>query len=70
MPKFQVNAMLTISVITDVEADSREEAKEIALARSVIGLCHQCSGTRTVDEEWCTNGELDGTPFDLSTEEA
>lgn len=69
MPKYQVNGTATISMHTVVEADSPEEAKEIAQERAVQGLCHGCANARGADEEWRTNGELDGEPGDLEVEE-
>lgn len=60
--------MVTISVLTDVEAESEDEAIRLAEERSVIGLCHQCGGNRTRDEEWVTSGELDGEPQELTAE--
>lgn len=68
MPKYQVNARVTISILTEVEADNPKEAKRIALGRPLVGLCHQCGGSDTADEEWCTGGELDGEPYDLDAE--
>ena len=61
MPKYSIGSVLTISVFTEVEADSKEEAIEEAGSRSVMSLCHQCS-RGDYDAEWCTSGELDGEP--------
>lgn len=65
--QFKVTAAVTISVWTEVDADSEEQAKEIASDRAMQSLCHQCGGSRRGEgrEEWRTSGELDGTPFDL-----
>jgi hypothetical protein len=60
--------MCTIGVFTDVEADSPEQAKELAEDRGMVGLCYQCA-TGDPAEEWCTSGELDGIPSDLDVEE-
>lgn len=70
--KYRVSALVTISVWTDVEADSEEEAKEIAEERPLQGLCHQCSSARfgEGEREWRTSGELDGVPKELTAEEA
>lgn len=65
---YRVVAMCTISVHTDVEATSKREAVKLARGRSMMSLCHQCSGGSSHDE-WSTSGELDGTPFDLTAEE-
>ncbi len=64
MPKYIITTPITISLHTIVEADSAEEAKDIAFARSVQSLCHQCAGSRNDEdeEEWRTSGELDGEP--------
>lgn len=59
--RYRIKALLTISVSTDVEADSIEEAREIAADRPIIDLCHQCS-VGDADEQWVTSGELDGSP--------
>lgn len=69
MPNYTVVGLLTISVHTRVEANSPEEAIEIARGRDVPGLCHQCSNSERADEEWSTSGELDGEPYDLAIEE-
>lgn len=68
MPKFIVSANVTISVWTEVEADTEQEAMALAEDRPMQTLCHQCSGTRHSQgrEEWRTSGELDGSPFDLA----
>lgn len=72
MPKYLVMAEMTISVHTEVEADTLEEAIEIAQGRPVMGLCHQCAasaGSSHADlEEWRTNGELDGEPARIQAE--
>lgn len=68
MKIYRVVSMCTISVHTDVEANSKREAVRIARDRSMMSLCHQCSSGNT-SEEWTTSGELDGTPYDLTAEE-
>ena len=64
---YVVNAKLTISVMTRVEATSAEEAKDIADSYCVQTLCHQCSGGNP-DVEWTVGGDLDGVPYDLHIE--
>lgn len=65
LKKYRIQALVTISVHTEVEAKSGKEAGEIALAdRSMISLCHQCGGGDPT-QEWCTSGELDGEPMKL-----
>lgn len=68
MPKYRVGGQCTITVFTDVVADSPEQAIALSNDRSMVNLCHQCAGG-DADEEWCTGGELDGTPEKLEAEE-
>lgn len=67
--KYRVSGTITISVFTDVEAASEQEARDIAEGRGVVGLCWQCCGNRTAGEEWVTSGELDGDPEAEDVEE-
>jgi hypothetical protein len=60
--------MMTISIHTDVVADSPEEACELAMDR-MPGTIWESNNGDLVNEEWRTSGELDGTPFDLVAEE-
>lgn len=53
----------TVSLVTDVKAETLAEAMEIAKGRSVMGLCHQCNGGDS-RREWGT--ELD-CEVDLDT---
>jgi hypothetical protein len=50
----------TISLSTEVEAETLEEAVQIAQSRSVKGLCYHCA--QSGPEEWSTGGELDCDP--------
>jgi len=61
VPTYQVNAEITISVYTIVEADSEEQAKQFALDLPVASLCHQCADNGGYDQ-WSPTGELDGDP--------
>lgn len=71
MPRFAVVAEVTISIHTYVDGvDTADEALEIAEGREMHSLCFQCGGDETVNAEWCTAGELDGTPVKLRAEEA
>lgn len=70
MKRYIVTAEVTISMHTIVEAESDEEARSIAEGRSNKHLCHQCAGDDNASEEWCTSGELDGSPERLRVEEA
>ena len=63
MKKWMVQAEVTISMHTVVEAFSEKEAVEEAMSRGVIGLCHQCSRSESEGSEWVTSGELDGEPM-------
>lgn len=71
MSKRVVSTTVTISIYTKVDADSDEEAKELAMERPLMRFCHQCSAGKP-DKEWVTSGELDGTPQedDMNVEEA
>lgn len=62
MPKFKLSAAVTVSAFTVVEADTAEEAIEIAEEReAVIGGW----GTgESEDESWIVS-EADGTPHDI-----
>lgn len=68
---YRVSSLVTISMYTDVVAESKSEAIEIASSRGLQGLCHQCSSGNNAleNEEWVTSGELDGEPFDLEVTE-
>ena len=67
MPTFKLVAKITISVDTLVEADTIEQAKEIAEGKptmEVIGDAYY-----TADDFWVTEGELDGRPYDIRVAE-
>ncbi len=68
--RYRLSGTLTISVCTDVEAASPEEACKILEdeGRPVVTLCHQCSGGNSF-VEWVTSGELDGEPEIIDDEE-
>lgn len=53
-----------ITLTTDVEAETLEEAIEIAESRAIQSLCNQCASP-DYKEEWGTTGELDGSPGKL-----
>jgi hypothetical protein len=70
MARYYVVAEMTISVGTEVEARSAEQAKDIASRRGVMTLCHSCASNREGrTTEWCTSGELDGEPEIVAVEE-
>ncbi len=59
--RYRVTGTLTITVITDVEATSEADARDLALDLPVMTLCNQCAdGDPKV--HWITSGELDGSP--------
>jgi hypothetical protein len=61
MPIFKVNAKVTVSCFTEVEAETEEEAIELASERG-LAECH-IDGSFPVDESW--HYEADGSPYDL-----
>lgn len=63
--KFDLTAKMTISVYTTVEADSLEEAIEIAKERSYMSVTSNNGDSQY--EEWMCD-ELDGYPFDIEQE--
>ena len=60
--KYRFSAGVTVSCYTEVEADSLEEAKEIAEYRELAGLCHQPFSSE-INEEW--HFDSDGCPFNI-----
>jgi hypothetical protein len=64
MARYRVSATMTISVYTDVEAGSKDEALEKARDHQNQSFCAQCSEGNP-REEWVTSGELDGEPTAL-----
>jgi hypothetical protein len=65
--KYRVNALVTISIHTDVEAESEQEAYDLAYDRPMQSFCHHCAGGDP-EEVWSTSGELDGEPINLAAE--
>jgi hypothetical protein len=63
MSKYLFVVNTTISMHTEVEADSLEEAVELAKNNPVMSLCHQCSSHED-DKYWVTSGEFDCEPGD------
>ena len=61
MRKFKVYATVGVSVMTYVNAVNEKHAKQLAEARTLQGLCHQCAYGHP-DEVWSLVGELDGEP--------
>ncbi len=67
--KFHLVATVTISVHTDVEADTLEKAIEIAEERSLCTVGDPDMHGSSPEFEWCHSGELDGTVEDIRQEE-
>lgn len=67
MARYRCVAHVTISVSTLVDADSEEQALEIAAERELQGLPANDSGYPE-DEYWCHGGELDGSPENIHIE--
>lgn len=66
MKKYKFRAEATVSCWTEVEANSAEEAKEIAESRDLAGLCHM-PYTGEVDEEW--HFDNDGSPLNIQLDQ-
>ena len=64
MPKFRVHGTVGISVSTEVESDTPQNARTIAYER----LCGNIVDTGDDRECWVTSGELDGIPEITSVE--
>ena len=63
MHRYMVTAHVTISMSTDVLADSEDEAVRVAEGRGMQSLCWACAGGQVHrGMEWVTSGELDGEP--------
>jgi len=74
MKRYRVSAAVTISIWTEVDADSEEQALEMAEAMPMPSLGREASGVgrrnrHGLPETWLTSGELDGSPFDLEADE-
>lgn len=65
MPTFNLGARVTVSAYTIVEADTLEQAIEIARERQVV-LGGIASGSN--DEEQWVIEDADGTPVDIGQE--
>lgn len=60
--KYKLTAKMTISVYTEVEADSLEEAIKIAEDRDYMSIAS--NGADSEESEWMCD-ELDGYPFEI-----
>lgn len=62
MTKFRLQGKVTINVFTEIEADTLEEAKNIAADYSVIQS--EWGQEHLITENWIS-GEYDGEVFDI-----
>ena len=62
MKKFKFTAAATVSCWTEVEAETLEEAKEIAAGRELSDLCYM-PYTSEINESW--HFENDGMAVDI-----
>ena len=62
MKEFTISARVTISAYTKVEANTLEEAIELASERDFMGI--PPNNYYTEDEFWMVD-EIDGAPYDL-----
>ena len=68
MPKFTVYGYTQASLFIEVEAESKEAAKEFAQEQGVPGLCHYCSSKGLGHgEEWSLS---DGIGDEVTVTEA
>lgn len=66
---YRLSARVTISLFTDVKADSPAQALEIARGR---GMCRLMDPERLGQEStevWFHSGEIDGTPQNIQIDE-
>lgn len=61
MRTFRFVVETRITMVTEVQAESLEDAIEKATEAGVQGLCHHCA-SKDADGEWVTTGELDCVP--------
>jgi len=66
MTTYRVNGTVTVSATTVVEADSPEQAKQIANDRQLAGLCHM---PFDADEDETWHLETDGVPEVIDVDE-
>jgi hypothetical protein len=60
--KYRVNATVTISLSTVVEAKNKHEAQILAECRSLCSLGDPSRHNQTPETCWCHSGEIDGIP--------
>ena len=64
MPEFMIAGRMTVSCWTKVQADSEEQALQIAASRFVAEA--HIDGSYPVDQAW--HHDCDGTPYELRVE--
>ena len=62
MPKYRVSMSTIVNQTVTVEADSEDEAAELAYEESTSGVCAQCSG-------WGKKWSLDFGEFEIDEDE-
>lgn len=67
--EYTVMGTITISINKRVRASSAEEARDMAEALTVPGLCHACESAGEDDPESWVIGGLDGEPCNIEVEE-
>ncbi len=65
MKKYRLSAAVIISLSTIVEAETEEEALDIAHGRELARITDHGEQSKV----WVTSGELDGTPMDITVGE-
>lgn len=58
--KYTISTVTSISISTEVEADTQQQALDIAMNRNMQHL--PPNHNANPDNEWCHSGELDGVP--------
>jgi hypothetical protein len=66
--KYRFKAVVTISISTVVEAESEEQAKEIAMDRPMCNLGEPRRHGCTDEDSWVHSGEIDGEPQEIEVE--
>jgi hypothetical protein len=65
MKTFIFTAKVTISIYTEIDADTLESGIEIANERSLMSIVQ--NGSDTEKDSWMCD-ELDGVPYDINEE--
>ena len=67
MKKYCLNALVTISIYTEVEANSLEEAIEIAEQREIEACNNDIFSDNQIKRVWVAD-DYDGSPFNICEE--